>query len=475
MAARLYPDRYSSTTSLCPGFLIGGGMGNPMFGDEACNLPTNLLGHDGRVIRMPELFKPWIRVAPARDFPLMRLVFGRRDNTFVWDTTQVEGFRDCDAAGWGMHIYWDERDHTPPDWSVENNVPWPTKDDIGQWVVPPVAIGGDKTEKCTAAWQTRYRNDESYPGFFDEDQDPSLPGRQPDPGDGTDHCLGEPWGTWSGFCEWEQSTIVDLVDRWECTMFLSGLSTVPVDNALHAESKVSVTLRRTRAFLPAAGTELAWQLLEDGTGIVVKRGLAVAGPEGLVTIRGLLVPRDPDRVRLVVTMLPAPCLSGNVDTGPGGGGAPVDVLLVNGDGGGSERLVLLDANDPFTLEIVEPPSQLGAGASFWVGAWLRPPTAITTRSLPASLGTICMPLLVTGGVPQPRKIANNIPGSTAALGAETWPGPPTTAAPFLLLASPGGLGRPGATLYFQGIVRDGNAPGAYPYAVTNGVRVVVRD
>ncbi|MBI1850060.1 MAG: hypothetical protein HYR85_06925 [Planctomycetes bacterium] len=84
-----------------------------------------------------------------------------------------------------------------------------------------------------------------------------------------------------------------------------------------------------------------------------------------------------------------------------------------------------------------------------------------------------MPMQLTGGSPQPRYIANGIPGSSAQLGTTNWPGPAPQPAPHRLLNLPTGTHRPGASVFFQGLVRDDRAPGNRPYSVTNGVWLVI--
>ncbi len=461
IAARLYPERFSTVNSFCPQFEAL----NALISCDGQSLETSIVGPAGVPLLVDECYRPGVRLSTTtRDIPLTRIYIGRREDSVPWTIERVQGYVDANDAAWGMHLYWDERDHGTGDWSTEDTRPGSPKPDIGQWVAPV------RTERGSAEYQTRYRRDESYPGFFDDDQDLVSAGRQPDLGDG-DPCVGDPWGTWSGYYDWDQATLVDDPTTWACTFFLTGLSAVAVDNAPVAEATASVTIRRPQAFLPAGGAVLTWEL-SDLSGTRLQWGTTASAADGLVTVTGLTIPRDPGRVRLVVTTRPLDALRGNVDAGAAGAG-PSDVLFVNGSAGTDGRRFTLAASDPVALSIVEPPSRAGLGATCWVGAWLAEPTSATVRSLPASLGSIALPMKLTGGTPRPRRIANSIPGSAAQLGAENWPGPPTSPAPATLLNVPSGLGIAGVTVAFQGIVRDARAPGTKPFAVTNGIVIEV--
>lgn len=200
-------------------------------------------------------------------------------------------------------VLWDEREHAIPEWSADHNDatddpahcdPWP---DIGQWIAPV------KTERQSAQYLVdAYRADQSYPGFFNVDEDPVMDGRQPDPGPG-DPCAAsfDVWGTWGGYCDWDASTIVDQAELWECVLFLRGLSAVTIDNALVASLSADVSLRRTQQFNPAAGASVTWWLLDEATDQILQSGIVVAGAEGVVIIPGLTVRRDPDRSRLIAS------------------------------------------------------------------------------------------------------------------------------------------------------------------------------
>jgi hypothetical protein len=160
---------------------------------------------------------------------------------------------------------------------------------------------------------------------------------------------------------------------------------------------------------------------------------------------------------------------GSVDTGAGGAG-PVDVLTIDGAGGGASRIVELHSTDPLVVRIAEPPSRTGLGATYAVYVWAREPLPGDATALPHGVGTIGLPTPLNRlQSPQPVKIANVI-GHAAQLGTTNWPGPAPQRAPFRLLNLLAGVGpsRIGLHLFFQGIVQDDRSAGTVHFSVTNG-------
>ena len=157
------------------------------------------------------------------------------------------------------------------------------------------------TERCAAAYQSRFRSDRSYPGIFHDDQDPAAPGRQPALGNGN-VADGDPWGTWSGYYDWEVETLVDTADRWECTLYLTGTSAVSVDNFPGQAASCDLNIRKPPQFQPAPATPLLWRLIEPASGQVLQSGETQPDTSGLVTITGLTLFKDPLRTRLIVEL-----------------------------------------------------------------------------------------------------------------------------------------------------------------------------
>jgi FG-GAP repeat protein len=161
--------------------------------------------------------------------------------------------------------------------------------------------------------------------------------------------------------------------------------------------------------------------------------------------------------------------TGNVNASAG----PVADVVFVGDSSGStssERRVEIDRIAPFTLRVASPPS-MPLGARFVLYAWRGTPQLQHCEVLPDGIGSIAFPTPMSGSLPRPERIANNM-GEPERYGAEVWPASPTSAAPTILLSRPLAHERAG-TFYLQGLIEDASAPNAQ-IAVTNGILLVVR-
>jgi len=199
-----------------------------------------------------------------------------------------------------VHVYWDDRDHGPTGWTTDE--PSPPEVDIGEWVTPV------RTERSDAAYQGKFRADQSYPGIFNDDQDTTLAGRQPDIGNGS-HTNGAPWGTWSGYYDWDTTTITETATQWACTLFLVGQSTRSVDNYPGTTSTCDVSLRKPQQFKPTPGTLLLWRFTRLSDSAVLQGGVTQVETDGLVVVTNLAVFKDPQRTRLEVMAPPALCIT----------------------------------------------------------------------------------------------------------------------------------------------------------------------
>lgn len=302
--SRYRPERYSSATAFNPGLQGAGadGASTLLLGTVSQNLISSVIGPGGIALGVSAVFYPENRLSQTeRDLAFSRIYLGRYDQSgnANWGVDKVERYTNINNAAWGMHLYWDQRNHPVQSWDNPTFIPgFGTA--VAQWVLPPVSIGGGQTERAKSAYQTRYRSDQTFPAFFDDDQNPALSGSQPNIGNG-DPNNGDPWATWSGYYDWDQETLVDLPERWAATVFLTGLSATPVDNARTESARVNIALRKTQNFNLEAGTDVRWSLRRVSDNSLVRSGRTQAAGGGLVVIRELLIARDPDRVRLEVS------------------------------------------------------------------------------------------------------------------------------------------------------------------------------
>lgn len=289
LLSRFRPERFSAATAFVPQHYTPE-TGQRLFGTPAQNLVTSEVGPGGVQLRVNDFFNPVVRLSPThRDFCLTRIFRGRRDEAVEWGPVGIQLFNEMNAARWGTHLFWDNRDHTASDWTTDN--PQNAWVDIGEWVAPV------RTKRSGAPYQAQFRADQSFPGFFDDDQDPILPGRQPTLGNGSPES-GTPWGTWGGYFDWDTTTIVDTQAMWECTIFLNSLSGATIDHFPGTTVIAGLTIRKPQAFRPS--NVVTWTLRDLATGALRQSGTATVGTDGVVAINNLTIPKDPQRVRLTV-------------------------------------------------------------------------------------------------------------------------------------------------------------------------------
>jgi hypothetical protein len=298
--ARRFPERFSVASCFVPAVFAAENTANArrLIGLQSQNLATVETSPVGGPLRINDYWNHATRLSlTQRDVPLMRFYRGRAE--FVTSTTVPEwsastvlaAFDGLNATGWGVHLFWDQRDHTSSAWSTEDaGNPLP---DIGQWVSPVL------TDRPSRTSIIRYRSNQSFPAFFNDDQNTALAGRQPSMGNG-DPLDGDLWGTWSGYYDWDQTNLTDTASYWACTVFLTGQSSVSVDNYPGTSATASVAIRRSQLFAPAPGASLSWRLRRLSDGVVLQSGITTPDVSGLVTIHGLTIFKDPVRARLEV-------------------------------------------------------------------------------------------------------------------------------------------------------------------------------
>ncbi|MEJ7681347.1 MAG: hypothetical protein WKG06_26555 [Segetibacter sp.] len=188
--------------------------GYHLFGDKNTNLPTNLIRRSNTdpVVHIYQAFNLNDRNSTERDLPLVRMFHGKNDDRGLmkWDAYVVQEYRKADSFGWGMQLYWGERNHGLEGW-------WTNHD---HW-----SFGLDsQTFRDNVGYEETFRSNVSYPGFFNH----RIDQKNHDPGDGTvgtDNIpstdssgvngigVGHDWGTWGGYHEWNRETIIEFIRK----------------------------------------------------------------------------------------------------------------------------------------------------------------------------------------------------------------------------------------------------------------------
>jgi len=142
---------------------------------------------------------------------------------------------------------------------------------------------------------------------------------------------------------------------------------------------------------------------------------------------------------------------------------PRSVLRINGSAGDLDRVVVATIGSPIEITMNAPP--LGPSpAPFALYAWMGAPNESTVTPQPKGVGTMCLPTPVTGGLPQPKRIWNNI-GHYPLLGYPHFPSAPAPSTPFSTSS-----GVPFAiTATFQGFIFDNGSSARHPASITNAV------
>lgn len=291
LLSRWRPNRFSAASSFVPPHYTPETAGR-LFGTTQTNLKTTEVGPDGDTLRVNDFFDASVRISPVqRDYCLTRIYRGRCDDAAEWGAQHVQLFNTLNDLGIGVHLYWDNRDHTASDWDTDD--PQTTCNDIGQWVSP------NRTERCEVSYQSKFRSNQSYPGFSNDDQDVNSPGIQPELGNG-DINDGAPWGTWSGYYDWEVNTIKDTVNRWECTLFLVGQSDVAIDNYPGDSARCDVSVRKPQLFLPQSSQTLNWRLIDLSDNSTLQSGTIAPDENGVVKVDNLMITKEPNLRRLII-------------------------------------------------------------------------------------------------------------------------------------------------------------------------------
>ncbi len=118
-----------------------------------------------------------------------------------------------------------------------------------------------------------------------------------DMGDGS-LATGDTMGTINGFLDWD-TTMVDLPDRWECTLRTVSLPHRDGVFAAPDSARVDVTPRRVQQFLIAMGVPYSFEVHDVVSGALLESGERFADGDALLTIER--VPVTASGSRLTIT------------------------------------------------------------------------------------------------------------------------------------------------------------------------------
>jgi hypothetical protein len=282
------------------------GTANRVFGSSAANLDTNIVVN-GSAVGIYDVANWDVRLNDNyRDIPFTKIYSGKMefDNGVGpwnhWNVDRVNMYQRTNDSSYGAHLFWDRRDHGVPDWDDDD--PGNAWLDVGEWVTP---LTNQRTNRATIVDLQRFKTHQSFPAFFDSDEDSVTIGQQPDPGNG-DPFNGTNWGTWCGYIDWDENSIQDSPRLWACTVWLTGLSGRAIDNYPGTTCSASMAIRRPQSFAAKPGRQYRWRVRNASNNAVLQFGIVKADLDGLISISGIILGKDPNRRRIEVTPYTVP-------------------------------------------------------------------------------------------------------------------------------------------------------------------------
>jgi len=188
-----------------------------------------------------------------KDYPVFFAMNGKHDVHVGW--TEKPIFYDSVKANHiGGYYFWDERDHSG------TNATW---NDISFDLF-------------------RYASNKSFPAFANCSNDEDY-------GIGND-ITGEEYGTVNGSLDWNDNTIVDIVDKWKMVLFVRDLKKANGENVTYPDSCiVDVTPRRLQQFQIPNGLKLKWTVTHENN-IIQSGSQLYTG--GVIVIPGVKIFKD---------------------------------------------------------------------------------------------------------------------------------------------------------------------------------------
>ena len=275
--AKAFPDRFS-TASLFNCGLRGGvdPTSIAMVGSATDNLPTNLRGFNGEVMRVNDIFKLNSRLSGARDLPIFRIWNGKNDpnDRMHWGPDMVAQIREADSLGWGIQFQWDERPHTYPILGMH-------------WIHDFGAA--NQTYLDDLRFQENFNSKQSFPAFFNHRLDP----KNNDPGIGMfgiDNGDGDNWGTWGGYHRWENTA--EISAGWQTIAWLESNAVFANDNCPENSLLADLAIRKPQVFKPLTGKNLNWNVKDAASGQILQSGQTTVQADDLVVIPQVEVFRE---------------------------------------------------------------------------------------------------------------------------------------------------------------------------------------
>jgi pimeloyl-ACP methyl ester carboxylesterase len=270
--ARRFPDRIAAYLSLSPGVVPQ--PNDPLVGAKEQNLLTNLPG-DIRVLDIMDLHS---KISGTNvDIPFGKIVGGRNDGSLAGLSADVvQAYNNVNDSAMGTHIYWDDRGH----------------------VFTAGSYWAD-SYRLTAEALIGHVSKQSFPGFFNDDQDPGKAGRQPELLSGGPE-VGDPWGTWGGYYWWDPASIVDLPNSWKVNLGLVTESGYLHDVPDFGSSITDFVLRKPLQFSITAGQVFHWKLMRISDGQILQAGSGQGDADGRVIVHGLSVSKAPSELSIQV-------------------------------------------------------------------------------------------------------------------------------------------------------------------------------
>jgi len=316
----------------------------PLYGTDDQNLRiAGLTNASGNPLRFRHTLSLTENLAPDAQ-PLPTKIFsGKRDEwwsvdyeaDFEPDLMQDIRAADLASGALGVQFWWDQRQHEAEAWMLSEAGGSPgacpnfTTNDF--WI-PTL---GTQTRRDDVEAHFRFRKNQSYPAFYQLQTNTNGHG---DPGtveyDGVpfqqitdregapysgvnDPCnpglpvvTGDRRGTWGGYFDWFTESGPeaprDNPQQWACSVTLvndtdaGGRSVSPIDNAPTNTLSAKLAIRRPQNFTPPAGTPVLWMEADRASGQITQSGFDEVGPQGVVKLDQINVPRLPNIARVLV-------------------------------------------------------------------------------------------------------------------------------------------------------------------------------